>query len=97
MTQRHFVSLGMFIVDQFLFEDEDGNPTGRSLDPQVGPRRHDGDNVSHFLCSYVPVTYLFLQPRLERRLGAGEPMPLSELGSGQSPMLWDRCLHGLIA
>lgn len=23
-------------MDQFLFEDEDGNPTGRSLDPQIG-------------------------------------------------------------
>jgi len=36
MVQRQFVSLGMFIVDEFLFEDEDGNPTGRSLDPQIG-------------------------------------------------------------
>ncbi|KAF9646979.1 Ribokinase-like protein [Thelephora ganbajun] len=36
MTQRQFVSLGMFIVDQFLFEGEDGNQTGRSLDPQIG-------------------------------------------------------------
>jgi len=36
MTQRQFVSLGMFIVDQFLFEDEDGNSTGRCLDPQIG-------------------------------------------------------------
>lgn len=36
MTRRHFVSLGMFIVDEFLFEDEDGNPTGKSLGPQIG-------------------------------------------------------------
>jgi len=36
MTQRQFVSLGMFIVDQFLFEDEDGNPTGGKVDPQIG-------------------------------------------------------------
>ena len=39
MTQRQFVSLGMFIVDQFLFEDEDGNPTGKYLDPQVSLRK----------------------------------------------------------
>jgi hypothetical protein len=46
MTQRQFVSLGMFIVDQFLFEDEDGNPTGRSLDPQVGLRAEMKETVS---------------------------------------------------
>jgi len=40
MAQRQFVSLGMFILDQFLFEDEDGNPTGRNLDPQVSLRTH---------------------------------------------------------
>jgi hypothetical protein len=44
MTQRQFVSLGMFIVDEFLFEDEDGNPTGRNLDPQVSLCRRSGDN-----------------------------------------------------
>jgi len=27
-------------MDEFLFEDEDGNPTGRNLDPQVNRRGH---------------------------------------------------------
>jgi len=50
MTQRQFVSLGMFIVDRFLFEDEDGNPTGGNLDPQVSPHRY----VAH-VC--LPLTF----------------------------------------
>ncbi|KAI0650075.1 Ribokinase-like protein [Trametes meyenii] len=33
---RDFVSLGMFIIDEFSFADEDGNPTGRTLAPQIG-------------------------------------------------------------
>ena len=70
MAQRHFVSLGMFIVDQFLFEDEDGSPTGKSLDPQVSPCGHDIDDA------------LFPQLERELRLGVEELMPLSELGSG---------------
>lgn len=30
-----FVSLGMFIVDEFHYLDENGNPTGRTQDDQV--------------------------------------------------------------
>ncbi|KAI0676919.1 Ribokinase-like protein [Trametes maxima] len=33
---RDFVSLGMFIIDEFSFADENGNPTGRTLAPQIG-------------------------------------------------------------
>ncbi|KAI0356585.1 Ribokinase-like protein [Trametes cingulata] len=33
---RDFVSLGMFIIDEFSFADEDGNPTGKTLAPQIG-------------------------------------------------------------
>ncbi|KAH8999376.1 Ribokinase-like protein [Lactarius akahatsu] len=33
---RKFVSLGMFIIDEFAFLDYAGNPTGRALDPQEG-------------------------------------------------------------
>ncbi|RPD61875.1 Ribokinase-like protein [Lentinus tigrinus ALCF2SS1-7] len=33
---RAFVSLGMFIVDEFSFADEDGNPTGKTMAPQIG-------------------------------------------------------------
>jgi len=60
MVQRQFVSLGMFIVDQFLFEDEDGNPTGRNLDPQLSLCRHDGGGFSYPLC--VLVAYLLPTP-----------------------------------
>ena len=33
---RKFVSLGMFIIDEFAFMDAAGKPTGRSLSPQGG-------------------------------------------------------------
>jgi hypothetical protein len=33
--QRQFVTLGMFIIDQFSFEDEDGKPTGKTQAPEV--------------------------------------------------------------
>lgn len=32
---RQFVTLGMFIVDEFTFEDENGIPTGKTIAPQV--------------------------------------------------------------
>jgi hypothetical protein len=35
---KSFVSLGLFIIDEFLFLDEDGNTTQRSLEPQVNLR-----------------------------------------------------------
>jgi hypothetical protein len=60
MIQRQFVSLGVFIVDEFLFEDEDGNPTGRNLDPQVSFRkRGEGGSPSQPVC--VLVAYLLIQ------------------------------------
>ncbi|KAF8639802.1 hypothetical protein AX17_001061 [Amanita inopinata Kibby_2008] len=31
-----FVSLGMFIIDQFSYKDENGKSTGRALPPQIG-------------------------------------------------------------
>ncbi|KAI0721829.1 Ribokinase-like protein [Cerioporus squamosus] len=33
---RAFVSLGMFIIDEFSFADENGKPTGKTLPPQIG-------------------------------------------------------------
>ncbi|KAI0824594.1 Ribokinase-like protein [Trametes gibbosa] len=35
-SPREFVSLGMFIIDEFSFADEHGNPTGKCLPPQIG-------------------------------------------------------------
>ncbi|KAJ7117412.1 Ribokinase-like protein [Mycena crocata] len=32
----HFVSLGMFIIDEFSVLDEEGKPTGKSITPQIG-------------------------------------------------------------
>lgn len=32
---REFVSLGMFIIDEFTFVDDKGEPTGQTLPPQV--------------------------------------------------------------
>ncbi|KAI0069038.1 Ribokinase-like protein [Artomyces pyxidatus] len=36
MPARQFVTLGMFIIDQFSFQDDNGSPTGQSLAPQIG-------------------------------------------------------------
>ncbi|KAF7800009.1 hypothetical protein EIP86_011252 [Pleurotus ostreatoroseus] len=33
---RQFMSLGMFIIDEFSYLDEDGQPTGRTLPEQIG-------------------------------------------------------------
>lgn len=33
---RHFVTLGMFIIDEFVFLDEEGNETGKSIEAQIG-------------------------------------------------------------
>ncbi|OSX60360.1 hypothetical protein POSPLADRAFT_1147632 [Postia placenta MAD-698-R-SB12] len=35
-SERIFVSLGMFIIDDFQFHDENDKPTGRTLPPQIG-------------------------------------------------------------
>ncbi|GJE84589.1 Ribokinase-like protein [Phanerochaete sordida] len=34
--RRHFVTLGMFIIDMFSFLDAQGAPTGKTLPPQIG-------------------------------------------------------------
>lgn len=34
--ENSFVTLGLFIIDEFTFMDEDGRPTGRYLAPQIG-------------------------------------------------------------
>ncbi|PFH52685.1 hypothetical protein AMATHDRAFT_2075 [Amanita thiersii Skay4041] len=36
MVASTFVTLGMFIIDEFSFMDKDGNPSGRTLAPQIG-------------------------------------------------------------
>ncbi|KAF4620006.1 hypothetical protein D9613_005580 [Agrocybe pediades] len=33
---KSFVTLGMFIIDEFSFMDDEGRPTGRTLEPQIG-------------------------------------------------------------
>ena len=37
ISRRHFVSLGMFIIDEFSLADEGGNPAGKTLAPQASP------------------------------------------------------------
>ena len=39
LEPRQFVTLGMFIIDEFEFLDENGNKTEKVLDPQVEARR----------------------------------------------------------
>lgn len=39
-TTRKFVSLGMFIIDEFAFADAAGKPNGRSLSPQESALIH---------------------------------------------------------
>ena len=41
-TARQFVSLGMFIIDEFSFADEQGVPTGKITAPQVSHTRPKG-------------------------------------------------------
>jgi hypothetical protein len=36
-TPVGFVTLGMFIIDEFSFSDDEGIPTGRTLAPQERP------------------------------------------------------------
>ncbi|KDR83352.1 hypothetical protein GALMADRAFT_219185 [Galerina marginata CBS 339.88] len=36
---KKFVTLGMFIIDEFSFMDEEGQPTGRTLEPQESQLR----------------------------------------------------------
>jgi len=33
-THRAFVTLGMFIIDEFRYADENGEPTGKTSEPQ---------------------------------------------------------------
>nr|VWO97302.1 CBFD_NFYB_HMF domain-containing protein [Ganoderma boninense] len=33
-SSRNFVSIGMFIIDEFSFADEDGKPTGKTMTTQ---------------------------------------------------------------
>ena len=33
-AKPHFVTLGMFIIDEFSYLDEDGGPSGKSSGPQ---------------------------------------------------------------
>ena len=41
-TTRQFVSIGMFIIDEFSFADEKGNPTGKSMVAQVSSKQLNG-------------------------------------------------------
>lgn len=38
--RKVFATIGMFIIDDFDFLDEDGKPTGQTRDPQVHGARH---------------------------------------------------------
>jgi hypothetical protein len=67
---KNFVSLGMFIIDEFAFLDAAGKPTGRTLPPQEQfplPR----------LQTLVRLSYL-----LYFRLGEAELMPPLALAYG---------------
>ena len=37
LSPLHFVTLGMFIIDDFSFSDESGAPIGREVPPQERP------------------------------------------------------------
>lgn len=68
---RNFVSLGMFIIDEFAFLDAAGKPTGRALSPQeqfYPFRSPDARRLSSLL-------YF--------RLGEAELMPTLALASGR--------------
>lgn len=65
---RKFVSLGMFIVDEFVFLDHAGNPTTRTLEPQEGL-------LSHIQHSHIG--YFFY------RLGEVAHMPILARASGK--------------
>ncbi|KAG5646415.1 hypothetical protein DXG03_003465 [Asterophora parasitica] len=43
-TSVGFVTLGMFIVDEFSFADNDGNPTARTVDSQERPKNQLPDS-----------------------------------------------------
>jgi hypothetical protein len=67
--ENSFVTLGLFIIDEFTFMDEDGQPTGRYLTPQgswPGPCQR----------------FFFLIMTPTHRLEVVEPMPQSELVYG---------------
>lgn len=40
-TTRTFATLGLFILDRFEYLDEDGRPTGRESEEQVGSRKNN--------------------------------------------------------
>lgn len=65
---RKFVSLGMFIIDEFVFLDHAGNPTSRTLEPQEGL-------LSHIQLSHIG--YFFY------RLGEVVHMPILARASGK--------------
>ena len=54
----HFVTLGMFIIDDFSFSDENGVPTGRKVPPQERP-------------SFLRLYDLRLNPGITLQIGGG--------------------------
>jgi len=51
----YFTTLGMFIIDDFLFEDEAGNPTGKVIAPQESAPLFPSTGVTPFLSNTLPV------------------------------------------
>ena len=43
----HFVTLGMFIIDEFSYLDDEGQPTGKTLAPQ------ESQSVQQFQTSLI--------------------------------------------
>lgn len=71
---RHFVTLGLFIIDEFEYLDEQGNKTRKTLEPQVmvmiifhliqrlTHNIGDVDRGWWYICSYW-LTYLVCAPQ----------------------------------
>lgn len=51
VASKAFVTLGMFIIDEFSFRDENGIPTGRTLPPQ-----ESNDNILLTLSNLLDFT-----------------------------------------
>jgi hypothetical protein len=59
----HFVTLGMFIIDEFIYADEQGLPTGKTVPPQE----------SHGFSSASLIVLLISSFNLIIRLAVGGP------------------------
>ncbi|EPQ59546.1 Ribokinase-like protein [Gloeophyllum trabeum ATCC 11539] len=76
-SQRpQFVSLGMFIIDEFEYLDDDGRPTGRSLAPQ--------ESQASFTCYQLPAEKVGMI--IDR--GTDFPLWIQEKLDSYGPTMW---------